>query len=142
MNQWTQKEFRNLERMHSCGVRVPKPLAYENNILVMEYISVDSNPAPIIRNCTPQNPGEVADWLFKSIRKTFKKAQLVHGDMSEYNILCGNDEYVIIDVSQGVPLKHPMAMELLKRDIENMVRYFKRLGEKRDPTEELYKIME
>jgi RIO kinase 1 len=143
LNQWTQKEFRNLDRMRTSGVTVPKPLSYENNILVMEYISVGDGPAPTMKNCPPENPedaGEAVDWVLANISACYKKARFVHGDLSEYNILCGDNGPCIIDVSQGVLLAHPMAREMLERDVYNITRYFGRLGARRDTASELRKI--
>jgi len=53
---------------------------------------------------------------------------LVHGDLSSFNILIKDDEPVIIDVSQSVVVDHPLAKDLLKRDIGNLHKDFKKLG--------------
>jgi len=53
---------------------------------------------------------------------------LVHGDLSGFNILIKDDEPVIIDISQGVVVDHPIAEELLNRDIGNLSKDFKKLG--------------
>jgi RIO kinase 1 len=58
----------------------------------------------------------------------FQKAQLVHGDLSEYNIMVSENQPVLIDVSQAVSLEHPMAGLMLKRDLSNLNRYFRSLG--------------
>ena len=58
-----------------------------------------------------------------------QKAELVHGDLSEFNVLMDDDgEPVVIDVAQGVLLKHPLAEELLERDVNNMARFFRKYG--------------
>ena len=57
-------------------------------------------------------------------------AKLVHGDLSNYNILNLNEEPVIIDVSQSVVLDNPISKELLERDINTLVREYTKLGVK------------
>jgi RIO kinase 1 len=56
--------------------------------------------------------------------KRLFEARLVHGDLSEYNILLRKDEVVLIDLSQAVPVDHHLAEELLKRDAKNVARFF------------------
>ncbi|NLU03708.1 MAG: serine protein kinase RIO, partial [Methanothermobacter sp.] len=58
----------------------------------------------------------------------YKVARLVHGDLSFFNVLNHCGEPVIIDVSQAMVLDHPLAGELLERDIENIIRDFRRIG--------------
>ncbi len=67
--------------------------------------------------------------------KKMHKAKLVHGDLSEYNILVWEGKPYIIDVAQAVPLDHPLADELMLRDLKNMVRVFKKLGVDISPKE-------
>jgi RIO kinase 1 len=55
------------------------------------------------------------------------EAEIVHGDLSEYNIL-NDGEPVIIDLSMGVLLDHPLAEEMLERDVHNILTYFHTLG--------------
>jgi len=54
----------------------------------------------------------------------WKEAKLVHGDLSEYNILYGNEEVYLIDMGQAVPPDHPHAFRFLRRDIEQLNRFF------------------
>ena len=73
------------------------------------------------------------------------KAELVHGDLSEYNIMVKDGKNYIIDVSQAVDIDHPNALELLKRDIENLNTFFESKGIEIIETEEIlrrFKIYE
>ena len=63
------------------------------------------------------------------------RAELVHADLSEYNILNYNEEPVIIDCGQAVLLSHPMAKEFFERDVRNMCNYFRKRGLEKTPEE-------
>lgn len=124
---WTMKEFRNMRRAWEAGVRIPKPIAAKGNVLVMEFIGSDLMPAPKLKDVS-----EVDKWHFDvimdNIKKLYQGAELVHGDLSEYNIFVHGDELVIFDLSQAVTLEHPLAEELLARDVANIVRFFEKRG--------------
>lgn len=127
IHMWARKEYRNLERMTSGGVRVPKPLACHKNMIAMEYIGTEEMPAPLLKDVIVESPKRVFDDVIENMRR-IHDVSLVHGDISEYNILMTDETPVIIDVGQGVPLEHAMAEEWLRRDIVNIVRYFSKLG--------------
>ena len=125
---WAQKEFRNLDRMHSNGIPVPKPITCQKNVIVMEFIGTDGSPAPHLRSVEIEEPSELFDALYEDLKKIYLDAKLVHADFSEYNILMTEAGYTIIDVGQAVLTTHPMTREFLERDLKNLARYFKRLG--------------
>lgn len=126
---WVNKEFRNLKRAYESQVRVPKPITAINNVLVMEFIGdAEGNPAPLLKNVNISHPDEVMEKIVNYIKILYKDAKLVHGDLSSFNILMIDDEPVIIDISQGVVVDHPLSGELLNRDIVNLVRDFKKMG--------------
>jgi RIO kinase 1 len=123
---WTKKEFKNLERLREAEVRAPKPIVSNNNVLIMEYIGDAKRPAPLMRDVVLENPKEIFDALIDFIAKMYKKAELVHGDMSAFNVLIYRKKPYLIDLGQGVLLEHPNAQEFLKRDIHNIVSYFEK----------------
>lgn len=134
---WAKKEFKNLLRMREAGAHVPEPLKSHENILVMEYLFVGENhdPAPMLKFTKPEDPEAVFDALAKDVRKVVKKGRLVHGDLSEYNVLMVGQEPFMIDVGQGVVLDHPHAPDYLRRDAHNLCRFFGRLGVECDKDE-------
>jgi len=69
----------------------------------------------------------------------YRKAKLVHGDISEYNVMIWRGRPVLIDVSQAVPIEHPNSEMFLRRDLNNLNRYFKKLGVEVFPIDELYR---
>ena len=138
---WAEKEFKNLTRAHKAKIRVPIPIAVRKNVLVMEYIGKEDDPAPLLKDSVLSKPQKVFDTLLFYVRLLFQKAKLIHADLSEFNILY-TDEPVIIDISQGVVLAHPKAREFLIRDIKNLLRFFSTTYDIKLPTlEEAYKFV-
>ena len=128
---WVTKEFKNLTRLHTAGVNVPEPITSSNNVLIIEFIGDDyGNPAQPVRNQPPKNPEEFFNKLLVQLKLFVNEAKLVHGDLSNYNILNLDEEPVIIDVSQSVVLDNPISKELLERDINTLVREYTKLGVK------------
>lgn len=125
---WTQKEFKNLKLAERAGVNAPRTIAFYRNILVMRFIGKDGVPAPMLRETVLEDPEAFYKQLMKEIRLLYIKAGLIHGDLSEYNIMVWENEPVIFDVSQAVLKAHPMSDEFLGRDIKNVNFYFGKLG--------------
>jgi RIO kinase 1 len=136
---WAQKEFKNLEQATKAKVRVPKPITVKNNVLIMEFIGKNGVSAPSMKEQPPKNPEKIYKTLLTYLRRLYLKAELVHGDLSEYNIMIWRSRPVIFDMSQAVPLSHPMADFLLRRDLTNVNKYFSRLGVKVHSIEKLYR---
>ena len=124
---WTKKEFRNLEELSRARVRVPLPIAFKRNCLVMEFVGKDGEAAPRAKDKPFLDMEEKYETICKYMAKMVKK-KIVHADLSEYNILNNDEELVIIDVGQSVSTMHPKAKEFFERDVRNMSRWFKRYG--------------
>ena len=130
---WAKKEFSNLNMIYGKAggiTRCPEPIAVHNNVLVMEFIGENTIAAPKLKNMPPENPKKYFNEIIKCIREIYSIG-IVHGDLSEYNILNYNSP-VFIDFSMGVLLDHPLADELLKRDIKNILNYFRKFGIEED----------
>jgi len=136
---WAQKEFRNLEQAARAGVNVPKPIAVKNNVLLMEFIGMDGVSAPSLKEQLPENPRKAYRQLMTNLIKLYRKADLVHGDLSEYNMMLYKGDIVLFDMAQAVPSSHPMARSLLERDLANINRFFSKLGVKVLTPEQAYK---
>ncbi len=128
---WCRKEFSNLKRLYKAGVKVPKPVCWYQNILVMEFVGREGVRAPLLKELyeagsLTEDFAEKLFWkIVDQIKRMYWRAGLVHADLSEYNIMVWNDEPYIIDVSQAVRLDHPNAQGFLYRDIYNIVRFFR-----------------
>ena len=128
---WVTKEFKNLSRLYDADVSVPKPITSSNNVLLLEFIGDENgNPAQPVKNQPPKNPDEFFNNLLTEIKKSVNQAKLIHGDLSNYNILNLNEKPTIIDVSQSVVLDNPISKELLERDINTIVNEYTKLGVK------------
>ncbi|MCF7866807.1 serine protein kinase RIO [Candidatus Woesearchaeota archaeon] len=120
---WVQREYRNLMIARE-KIKVPKPILFRDNILLMEMIG-EEEPAQQLKNLPPENPDEFAKKIIKNI-ELLLKAELVHGDLSDFNILNLNEEPIFIDFSQATPIGTNGAREMLERDIKNALNCFKR----------------
>lgn len=125
---WTGKEYRNLQRYYDAELNVPEPIAFQNNCLVMEFIGEDGVPAPKLKDVEMNDPDDVYECVLSFIVDGYREAHLVHGDMSEYNILMMEDEPILIDCGQAMTADFYNAPEILDRDIKNMNRFFRQRG--------------
>ena len=126
---WAKKEFKNLQTAHKNGVSVPTPYYVRQNVLVMEFIGdEDGNPCASLVNSdsvTSEDYGEI----MQQTSKLYQKAELVHADLSEYNIFKSVDSRIILfDFGSSVNTKHPNSKQFLTRDIINVNRFFEKRG--------------
>lgn len=133
---WVQREYRNLLKAREIGVNVPTPLTFKNNVLVLEFIGKGGYVAPMLKDQKPKDPEKFLQKIIDNIKKMYK-AGLVHADLSAFNILNFDERPVFIDFSQSSTIKNVRASEFLRRDVKNIVNFFRKCGLK--PNEE--KIM-
>jgi RIO kinase 1 len=124
---WVRKEFANLQRAKQAGVRVPDPIAVQRNVLVMEYIATEDGRAKRLNEVHIENP-ETAFEVVREYMRRLYDAGLVHGDLSEYNIVFHEGQLVVIDLGQAVTVHHGNAQDYLERDCENVASFFSRQG--------------
>lgn len=100
----------------------------------MQFLGNGDQESPIFRNYLDKADIEKISESYidviKLVRDMFVKANLVHGDFSEYNVLYHNQEIYVIDVSQAIESEHPFAFDFLRRDLYNINSIFKKLGTK------------
>jgi len=123
---WTKKEFKNLQRLRKNNVSAPKPIIAIKNVLIMEYIGDKKGSAPLLKDVNVNNPKKVFEKIIQDMEKMYKKANLVHADLSAYNILIHNNRPYFIDIGQSVLIEHPNSKEFLIRDIENISNHFRK----------------
>jgi RIO kinase 1 len=141
---WTKKEFRNLTRAYNARVRVPEPIKYRENILIMQFIGRGGVACPLLKQAIEglENVREVCDTTIEFMKRLYKDAHLIHADLSEYNILIDDHaDPVFIDMGQSVLIDHPRAQEFLRRDVHNVVKFFNEAGVKTSPIAVLREII-
>lgn len=127
---WAVKEYTNLMALFTAGMRVPEPIDVRRNILVMGFLGKDGIRAPLLREISLQDPERIYWELVDFIIRAYDRSEIIHGDLSEYNVMYFEDHAYVIDVSQAVSINHPLAGEFLDRDIERINSYFTKLGVK------------
>ena len=124
---WTKKEFANLRRAAAAGVKVPEPIAVERNVLVMGFIGHDGERAKRLGEVHIENPRTTYEVVREYTRRLYDTG-LVHGDLSEYNIVVHDSQLWLIDLGQAVTIHHPNSREFLERDCRNVAKFFARQG--------------
>jgi RIO kinase 1 len=131
------QEFDTLQACFRAGVSVPTPIGRVANYLTMRFIGDGESAAPQLRDVHLETPGMVLDTILDQYLKMYREAHYVHGDLSGYNILWWRNQPWIIDVPQGEPVGVHSDMNrvelILRRDIDNVLRYFESYGIHRDP---------
>lgn len=120
---WKNAEVDALYRLQAAGVRVPKPYGYFNDVLVMELVTDSAgDPAPRLGevDLSPEQAREYHDFLIRQIVRMLNIG-LIHGDLSEFNVLVAPDGPVIIDLPQVVNAAgNNGALAMLERDVNNI----------------------
>ncbi len=128
---WQNAEVAALFRLAAAGVRVPKPYDFQDGVLLMELVTdADGDAAPRLNDVHLEAEDARAFHAFV-IRQIVLMlcAGMVHGDLSEFNVLLGPDGPVIIDLPQAVDAAaNNHAFSMLQRDVDNMAHYFGRFA--------------
>jgi RIO kinase 1 len=128
---WQSAEVGALFRLAAAGVRVPRPYNFHAGVLLMELVTDDEgNAAPRLTD-VKLAPEIAIDLHRRLIREVVRMlcAGVVHGDLSEFNILMGAEGPVIIDLPQAVDAAgNNHAPRMLVRDVDNLRRFFGRFA--------------
>jgi RIO kinase 1 len=124
---WQNAEVDALYRLADAGVRVPKPYNFHEGVLLMELVTdSEGNAAPRLNDLvlSAERAVEYHSILLKQVVRMLC-AGIVHGDLSEYNVLVDSAGPVIIDLPQAVDAAaNNHARKMLLRDVENLANYF------------------
>ncbi|MHB8427664.1 MAG: PA4780 family RIO1-like protein kinase [Acidiferrobacterales bacterium] len=128
---WQNAEVDALYRLAGAGVRVPKPHCFVDGVLLMELVTdSEGNAAPRL-NDLELSEAQARDYHGALVRQVVRMlcAGIIHGDLSEYNVLVGRDGPVIIDLPQAVDAAgNNNACRMLVRDVDNLAAYFGRFA--------------
>lgn len=131
---WIVHEFEILSTLHALGSDVPKPLRLAERAILMEYIGDEDGAAPKLKEVELE-PDEVRPLFQRTMQhiELWLAHDLIHGDLSPYNLLYWNGALTVIDFPQAVdPRFNPNAFDLLARDIDNVCRYWATYGVRTD----------
>ena len=131
---WISRERETLEALTAAGASVPRPVTQEGSVLLMSWIGDEEQAAPHLRQVEFEEPkaGRVFDFLAGQV-ELWLAHNVVHADLSEYNVLFWRGRPVVIDFPQAVdPRFNRSAYQLLQRDLANLHRPFARFGVRRD----------
>ena len=128
---WRSTEVDMIYRLHAAGVRVPTPYNFIDGVLVMEMIAdAHGNPAPRLAEVSLDQ--DQARWVFERLLAEVVRmlcAGVVHGDLSDFNVLMAADGPVLIDFPQSVDAAgNQNARKLLLRDVANLERFLSRFA--------------
>ncbi len=126
--EWQNTEVETLYLLAAAGVQVPQPLAFYEGVLLLEMVADrDGNPAPRLSDVALT--GDQSRTFFNvMIRQAVRMlcAGIVHGDLSEFNILLSHNGLVIIDLPQAVQATANNAFAIFERDLLQLVAFFGR----------------
>ena len=128
---WQSVEVDTLYRLAAAGVRVPQPYAFSHGVVLMELVTdADGHVAPRLNDVELAEESALAHHatLIRQIVRMLA-AGVIHGDLSEYNVLLGRDGPVIIDLPQAVDAAgNNNAASMLLRDVANVTAWFSRFA--------------
>jgi RIO kinase 2 len=118
-----EKEYQALQVLFPNRVAVPEPISHNRHVVAMGMIE----GAELAEYKEVPRPEKILGEILRNTRKAYLKAGIIHADLSEYNIILQpNGHILIIDWPQYVNKEHPNAEELLTRDVQNILQFFKR----------------
>jgi len=118
-----KKEYSALKLLYQMGVAVPEPFKQTRHVLAMSMIEGQE----LFHHSTLHDAQAVLTEILGNVRKAYQDADMIHGDLSPFNIILKpNAHILIIDWPQNVSRKHPNAREFLERDLHNILIFFKR----------------
>jgi RIO kinase 1 len=132
---WINREHEILELLHAIGADVPRPVRGSPFGILMEYIGDEDGPAPQLRDVEldPADARTVYERILWNVELLLRN-NLVHADLSPFNILYWEGRVAIIDFPQAVDARtNRNSYELLRRDLQNVTRHFSKYGVDADP---------
>ncbi len=131
---WVNREWETLRALHAAGADVPRPIARTDDAILMTYVGDEADAAPQLHRYRP-DPDEARalfDQLLRNV-ELLLYGNVIHGDLSAYNVLVWDGRVTVIDLPQAVDQrKNRHASALLERDVARICEHFARFGVRAD----------
>jgi len=132
---WIEHEYNSLQVLHVAGADVPMPLERGSNAILMAYVGEELTPAPTLNSVDlePEEAGLLFERVIHNVELMLAN-NLIHGDLSSFNILYWQGEITLIDFPQVVaPRINSNAFRIFERDVVRICEYFNRQGVRSSP---------
>jgi RIO kinase 1 len=133
---WVSREWETLQVLSDAGAPVPRPIEATDRAILMSYIGDEHDAAPQLHRYRPRNQAEAEELLERCLNAVERMLfhDVIHGDLSPFNVLVWKGRISVIDFPQAVdPKKNRHAESLLGRDVARLCEHFARRGLSRDP---------
>jgi RIO kinase 1 len=132
---WVDREWDTLKTLNEAGADVPRPIMRTDRAILMTYVGDEDDAAPQLRSYRPDHAE--AEELFRQVMRNVELMlyrDVIHGDLSAFNILVWEGQITVIDLPQAVdPRKNKHARGLLERDVVRVCEHFERHGVSTSP---------
>ena len=132
---WVGREWEMLALLSEAGIAVPRPIARSEDSILMTYVGDEDDAAPQLRSyrASPEEAQDLLDQTIKAVELMLYR-NVIHGDLSAYNVLVWDGRITVIDLPQAVdPRKNRHAKGLLDRDVARVCDHLSRHGATADP---------
>jgi RIO kinase 1 len=131
---WVHREWETLKALQGSGIGVPRPIESTGDAILMTYVGDEADAAPRLhehRTGDVEEAEDLADQVVGAVERMLYR-DVIHGDLSAYNLLVWEGDVTVIDFPQAVdPRKNRHARALLERDLERVGEHFERVGVRR-----------
>jgi RIO kinase 1 len=135
---WVGREWEMLRALSDVGAPVPRPIEATDHAILMGYVGDEADAAPQLHRYRPRDAAEAEELLDQCLRAIERMLfhDVIHGDLSPFNVLVWEGRITVIDLPQAVdPKKNRHAEALLARDVRRICEHFARFGAVRDHVE-------
>lgn len=130
LNKWAERGFKNLKLLRSANIDCPEAISLKKHVLVMTFLGSNAKPSPQLKNAdlTEDQLRRSYEQVIDIMERMYRQCDLIHGDLSGYNLIWHNEKVYVIDVSQSMFTSHPNANAFLYRDCKNILDFYRKSG--------------